>query len=138
LLYQAYTQDDKHNVTGIDAAKLNQVVGLCDSVITFGGYGLAPDFANNFLAATENGPESVFAIQYSKNDGTPFGRLDMGHSLTYSMNPEYGCCWQHIPSQDLVNNFKTDANGLPMFDGYNNTDATKVSDFLTQTFDPPA
>jgi len=136
LLYQAYTQDDKHTVTGIDQAKLNQVVGLCDSVISFSRYALAGDFGDNFLAATENGPESVFAIQYSKNDGTPFGRIDMGHSLTYPMNPEYGCCWQHIPSQDLVNNFKTDADGLPLFTGYNNTDATKVSDFLNQTFDP--
>lgn len=136
LLYQAYKQDDSHNMTGIDQAKLNQVVGLCDSVINFSGYALAPDFGDNFLEATENGPESVFAIQYSKNDGTQFGRIDMGHSLTYPMNPEYGCCWQHIPSQDLVNNFKTDANGLPMFTGYNNTDATKVADFLNQTFDP--
>lgn len=136
LLYQAYTQDDKHTVTGIDQAKLNQVVGLCDSVISFSRYALAGDFGDNFLAATENGPESVFAIQYSKNDGTPFGRIDMGHSLTYPMNPEYGCCWQHIPSQDLVNNFKTDADGLPLFTGYNNTDATKASDFLNQTFDP--
>jgi hypothetical protein len=136
LLYQAYKQDDNHNMTGIDQAKLNQVVGLCDSVINFSGYALAPDFGDNFLEVTENGPESVFAIQYSKNDGTQFGRIDMGHSLTYPMNPEYGCCWQHIPSQDLVNNFKTDANGLPMFTGYNNTDATKVADFLNQTFDP--
>ncbi|MEN0052859.1 MAG: RagB/SusD family nutrient uptake outer membrane protein [Mucilaginibacter sp.] len=136
LLYQAYTQDDNHNVTGIDQAKLNQVVSLCDSVINYSGYALAGDFGDNFLAATENGPESVFAIQYSKNDGTQFGRIDMGHSLTYPMNPEYGCCWQHIPSQDLVNNFKTDANGLPMFTGYNDVDATKVSDFLSQTFDP--
>jgi hypothetical protein len=136
LLYQAYKQDDNHNMTGIEQAKLNQVVGLCDSVINFSGYALAPDFGDNFLEATENGPESVFAIQYSKNDGTQFGRIDMGHSLTYPMNPEYGCCWQHIPSQDLVNNFKTDANGLPMFTGYNNTDATKVADFLNQTFDP--
>ncbi|UOE51112.1 RagB/SusD family nutrient uptake outer membrane protein [Mucilaginibacter sp. SMC90] len=136
LLYQAYKQDDNHNMTGIDQAKLNQVVGLCDSVINFSGYALAPDFGDNFLEATENGPESVFAIQYSKNDGTQFGRIDMGHSLTYPMNPEYGCCWQHIPSQDLVNNFKTDASGLPMFTGYNNTDATKVADFLNQTFDP--
>jgi len=136
LLYQAYKQDDNHNMTGIDQAKLNQVVSLCDSVINFSGYALAPDFGDNFLEATENGPESVFAIQYSKNDGTQFGRIDMGHSLTYPMNPEYGCCWQHIPSQDLVNNFKTDANGLPMFSGYNNTDATKVADFLNQTFDP--
>lgn len=136
LLYQAYKQDDNHNVTSIDPAKLNKVVSLCDSVINFSGYALAPDFGDNFLAATENGPESVFAIQYSKNDGTQFGRIDMGHSLTYPMNPEYGCCWQHIPSQDLVNNFKTDANGLPLFSGYNNTDATKVADFLNQTFDP--
>ena len=87
--------------------------------------------------ATENGPESVFAIQYSKNDGTQFGRIDMGHSLIYPMNQEFGCCWQHIPSQDLVNSFKTEtATGLPMFTGYNNTDALEGSDFLTQTFDP--
>jgi hypothetical protein len=136
MLYQAYKQDNNHNMTGIDQAKLNQVVSLCDSVINFSGYALAPDFGDNFLEVTENGPESVFAIQYSKNDGTQFGRIDMGHSLTYPMNPEYGCCWQHIPSQDLVNNFKTDANGLPLFNGYNNTDATKVADFLNQTFDP--
>lgn len=136
LLYQAYTQDDRYNVTGIDQSKLNQVVTLCDSVINSGQYGLASDFGDNFLAATENGPESVFAIQYSKNDGTQFGRIDMGHSLSYPMNPAYGCCWQHIPSQDLVNSYKTDNNGLPMFTGYNNTDATQVNDFLNQTFDP--
>lgn len=136
ILYQAYTQDNSYNVTSIDQSKLNQVVTLCDSVINSGQYGLANDFSENFLTANENGPESVFAIQYSKNDGTQFGRLDMGHSLSYPMNPAYGCCWQHIPSQDLVNSFKTDNNGLPMFTGYNNSDATQVNDFLNQTFDP--
>ena len=136
LLYQAYTQDNKYNVIGIDQSKLNQVVTLCDSVINSGQYALANDFGQNFLTANENGPESVFAIQYSKNDGTQFGRIDMGHSLSYPMNPAYGCCWQHIPSQDLVNSFKTDNNGLPMFTGYNSKDATQVNDFLSQTFDP--
>jgi len=136
LLYHAYTQDDHYNVINIDPAKLSQVVTLCDSVIANSGYALAADFGDNFLAETENGPESIFAIQYSKNDGTPFGRIDMGHSLIYPMNPQFGCCWQHIPSQDLVNSFKTDANGLPMFSGYNNTDATQPADFLNQTFDP--
>jgi len=136
LLYQAYTQNDQHQVTNIDQAKLNQVVTLCDSVIQFSGYGLADDFGDNFLAATENGKESVFAIQYSKNDGTQFGRIDMGHSLIYPMNQEFGCCWQHIPSQDLVNSFKTAASGLPMFTGYNNSDALEGADFLNQTFDP--
>ncbi len=136
-LYQAYKQNDQHTVTDIDQAKLNQVITLCDSVIDLSTYKLATDFGDNFLTATENGPESIFAIQYSKNDGTQFGRIDMGHSLIYPMNQEFGCCWQHIPSQDLVNSFKTEtATGLPMFTGYNNTDALEGSDFLTQTFDP--
>lgn len=135
-LYQAYKQDDKHAVTSIDQAKLQEVVTLCNEVIGSGKYSLTPDFARNFLAQYDNNPESVFAIQYSKNDGTKYGRIDMGHALSYPMNQEYGCCWQHIPSQDLVNNFKTDANGLPLFTGYNNTDATTVNDFLNNTFDP--
>jgi starch-binding outer membrane protein, SusD/RagB family len=136
LLYHAYTQNDQHAVTGIDQTKLAQVSALCDSVINNSTYKLAADFGDNFLAETENGPESVFAIQYSKNDGTPFGRIDMGQSLIYPMNPQFGCCWQHIPSQDLVDAFKTDANGLPMFAGYNATRATQPADFLNQTFDP--
>jgi tetratricopeptide (TPR) repeat protein len=135
-LYQAYKQDNNHTVTAIDQAKLQEVVALCDAVIGSGKYSLTPDFARNFLAQYDNNLESVFAIQYSKNDGTKYGRIDMGHALSYPMNQEYGCCWQHIPSQDLVNNFKTDANGLPLFTGYNNTDATTVNDFLNNTFDP--
>ncbi|AYL95635.1 RagB/SusD family nutrient uptake outer membrane protein [Mucilaginibacter celer] len=135
-LYQAYKQDDNHNVTGMDAAKLQEVVTLCDVVIGSGKYGLAADFGQNFMAQYENGPESVFAIQYSRNDGTTYGRIDLGHSLSYPMNVEYGCCWQHIPSQDLVNNFKTETNGLPKFTGYNSTDALSGNDFILATFDP--
>lgn len=135
-LFQAYKQDDSHAVTGLDQAKLQEVVRICSEVIGSGKYNLTPDFAQNFLAQYDNNPESVFAIQYSKNDGTKYGRIDMGHALSYPMNQEYGCCWQHIPSQDLVNNFKTDANGLPLFAGFNNTDATTVNDFLNTTFDP--
>jgi len=135
-LYEAYKQNDQYAVTSIDQAKLQEVVTLCNEVIASGNYSLTPDFAQNFLAQYDNNRESVFAIQYSKNDGTKFGRIDMGHSLSYPMNPEYGCCWQHIPSQDLVNNFKTDANGLPLFSGYNDSDATTVNDFLNTTFDP--
>ena len=136
LLYQAYKQDESNNVTSVDPAMLTQVNALCDEVINSGKYKLAPDFAQNFLSQYDNGPESVFAIQYSKNDGSPFGRIDMGHALDYPMNKEFGCCWQHIPSQDLVNSFKTDNNGLPMLNTYNNSDATQITDFLNQTFDP--
>lgn len=136
LLYQAYKQDDNNNVTSIDATMLQQVNSLCDDVINAGKYQLSADYANNFLAKTENGPESVFAIQYSKDDGTPKGRLDYGHALDYPMNQDYGCCGFHSPSYNLVNAFKTGNNGLPLFDTYNNVNVSKESDFLTNTFDP--
>lgn len=123
-LYQAYTQDDKHNVTGIDKAKLNEVVSLTNDVINSGKYSLQPDFAENFLYGFDNGPESIFAIQYSINDGTTNGRLSMATSLNYSLAPQYGCCWFHLPSQNMVNAFKTDANGLPMFDDFNTVSLT--------------
>lgn len=136
LLYQAYIQDENNAVTSISAAMLNEVVKLCDEVITSGKYDLSDDFADNFLSATENGPESVFAIQYSKDDGTPMGRLDFGHALNYPMNQDYGCCGFNVPSHDLINSFKTDASGLPMFDTYNNIDVGASLDFKTGTFDP--
>ena len=135
-LYQAYVQDENHAVTSINQDLLNEVVKQCDAVIASGKYSLSDDYADNFLSGTENGPESVFAIQYSKDDGTPMGRLDYGHALNYPMNQDYGCCGFNVPSHDLINSFKTDASGLPMFSTYNNTDVAASLDFRTGTFDP--
>ena len=134
LLYQAYTQDDNNNVTGIDQAKLQEVVALSDEVLA-GPFSLSQDFAENFLTQYENGPETVFAIQYSRNDGTPFGRTDNGAMLNYPMNQEYGCCGFHSPSHNLVNAFKT-RNGLPLFDDFNDTDVVQSGGFGSNTFDP--
>jgi hypothetical protein len=122
LLYHAYTQDASHNVTGIDMNKLQQVVTLTNDVINSGQYSLNSDFAFNFLDGHDNSPESIFAIQYSINDGTTIGgRLNMSTSLNYFAGaPQYGCCAFHIPSQNLVNAYGTDANGLPKFDTFNN------------------
>ncbi len=136
LLYHAYTQDDNYNVTGIDQAKLQEVIKLTDDVINSGNYSLNPDYAYNFLDGHDNSPESVFAIQYSINDGTAIGgRLNMSTSLNYFAGaPQYGCCAFHIPSQDLVNSFSTDANGLPRFDHFN--DVVLTDDSLTATGTP--
>ncbi|HEY8916184.1 MAG TPA: RagB/SusD family nutrient uptake outer membrane protein [Chitinophaga sp.] len=136
LLYQAYVQDDMNNVVSIDAQKLTEALNLCDQVINSGKYILNDDFAKNFLTQFENSKESVFAVQFSKDDGTPKGRLNMGVALNYPMNREFGCCGFHLPSQDLVNAFKTDNNGLPMFDHFNDTDAKEGADFTANTFDP--
>jgi len=136
LLYQAYVQDDQNNVTSINAAKLNEVVTLTDEITNAGKYSLNGDFANNFLSAFQNGNESVFAIQYSKDDGTADGRLDNGHSLNYPMNVEYGCCGFHNPSQNLVNAYKTDGSGLPLFSTFNDVNTAAGNDFATNSFDP--
>jgi starch-binding outer membrane protein, SusD/RagB family len=129
LLYHAYTQDAQYNVTGVDMNKLQQVVTLTNDVINSGTYSLNTDFAYNFLDGHDNGPESIFAYQYSINDGTAIGgRLSMANSLDYfAGNPLYGCCAFHIPSQNLVNAFGTDANGLPRFDTFNSVVLTDDS-----------
>jgi hypothetical protein len=136
LLYQAYTQDATYTVTGVDQTKIALVNAYCDSVISSGKYSLNPDFADNFLPQYPNSPESVFSIQYSKNDGTPLGRVDFGHCLDYPMPVQYGCCGFHVPSDNLINSFKTDANGLPEFTTFNNTDVVPTGDYQTNTFDP--
>ncbi|UPL50252.1 RagB/SusD family nutrient uptake outer membrane protein [Hymenobacter sublimis] len=136
LLYQAYVQNTSHAVTSIDQSKLQEVVTLTDQVINSGKYSLHPDFATNFLTIGDNGRESVFAIQFSRNDGTPKGRTDRGNQLNYPMNPDYGCCGFHQPSQNLVNAFKTDAQGLPQFTTFNNSDLSAPADFQTTTVDP--
>ncbi|MDO7851480.1 RagB/SusD family nutrient uptake outer membrane protein [Hymenobacter convexus] len=137
LLFQAYTQDASHQVTGVDQAKLQDVVRLTDEVISSGRYSLYPDFAFNFQSNHDNGAESVFAIQFSKNDGTPKGRIQQGNKLNYPMNAEFGCCGFHQPSQNLVNSFKTDANGLPLFTTFNTSgDLVSGVDFTVNSVDP--
>ena len=137
LLYQAYTQSDNNAVTGIDQAKLTEVVALCDQVSS-AGYVLNADYATNFLTVGDNSRESVFAIQFSRNDGTPKGRTDRGNELNYPMNPDYGCCSFHQPSQNLVNAYKTDAQGLPLFTTFNNSDlrGDNPADFQANAVDP--
>ena len=133
-LYQAYEQGDDNSVTSINSSKLQEVVSLVDEVSA--QYTLFPDFGYNFLWSHDEGStESVFSIQRSVDDGTPKGRLDWGNMLNYPMNPEYGCCWFHIPTQNLVNSFKTDGQGLPQFGTFNDSDVLEGADFYDNTFD---
>ncbi|MDA3821093.1 MAG: RagB/SusD family nutrient uptake outer membrane protein, partial [Bacteroidales bacterium] len=135
-LYQAYEQDANNSVTSINQTLLQEVVDLVDDVIASGQYELFSDFAHNFLWNYDEGStESVWSIQRSIDDGTPKGRLDWGNMLNYPMNPEYGCCWFHIPSQNLVNSFKTSEDGLPLYDTFNDFDVLQGDDFQNNTYD---
>lgn len=89
-------------------------------------YALETNFFSNFNPAQKNGTESVFACQASVNDGSSTanngGNGDTGDELNFPYNHGPGCCGFNNPSWNLVQAYKTDANGLPLLDGsYNNS-----------------
>jgi hypothetical protein len=118
-LYQAYEQNDTHMVTNINMARLQEVVDFADDVTG----ALEPDYGNNFLNGFDNGPESIWAAQFSINDGTTVGRVSFVTGLNSPHGTGlYGCCGFHLASQNMVNAFQTDAlTGLPLLDTFNDS-----------------
>lgn len=137
LLYQAYEQDELHNVVNINQDKLNEVVALVDEIEASGVFSLADDYAENFLFEFENGQESVFAIQRSLNDGSPDGRGSWPSALNAPISSEsgFGCCGFHVPTENFVNAFKTDQDGLPQFDSYNDANYRVETDYVDPRLD---
>ncbi len=84
-------------------------------------YALNEKYQDNFNAETKNSSESVFAAQYSVNDGaSDAANGGWGEVLNFPYNGgPGGCCGFYQPSQDLVNSYKTNADGLPDPDNYN-------------------
>ncbi|MDB5240025.1 MAG: carbohydrate-binding protein SusD [Spirosoma sp.] len=100
---------------------------LLEAIVASGRYKLMDRYHDNFKAVTNNNAESIFEVQYSVNDGASGGENgNIGSTLNYP----YGgggvttCCGFFQPSQNLVNAFKTDANGLPLIDTFNASDVT--------------
>ncbi len=77
-------------------------------------YALEP-FENNFKAVDRNGPEAVFQAQFTVNDGSLGANDDNGDDLNFPGGGTYtSCCGFDIPSYNLANAYKVNANGLPM------------------------
>lgn len=80
-------------------------------------------FQNNFQTETENGPESIFAVQHgiigSVSDNANVGDMLAGY---YGSAP-VTCCGFYQPTIDLVNAYKVDAGGLPLLDNSYRTGA---------------
>ena len=96
---------------------------LLDAIIGSAKYSLMPNYIDNYQIATNNNKESIFEIQANVNDINESLNAEMGIGLNWPHGSDIGmCCGFHTPSQTLVNAFKVDANGLPMFDTYNDTD----------------
>jgi len=140
MAFLAKTYMYEHNYT---AAK-----PLLDQIIASGTtskgtpYALNPNYQSSFNPAQKNSAESVFACQTSVNDGsataTNGGNGNTGDELNFPYNHGPGCCSFNSPSWNLVQAFKTDANGLPFFDGsYNNAPlVSDPSNLWTGTVDP--
>ncbi|AXP81131.1 SusD family protein [Mariniflexile rhizosphaerae] len=125
-LYQAYEQNDTHQVTNINATRLQEVIDYADDVTG----ALEADYGNNFLDGFDNGSESIWAAQFSINDGTVVSRVSFVTGLNSPHGTGlYGCCGFHLASHNMVNAFKTDVvTGLPLLDTFNNSNIFNVVD----------
>ena len=128
-LYKAYRQDDaeSHRVTGINRDDLLKVIEYTDpAIMTASGCALESDYHKNFRPEPqyENGVESIWAMQYSYNDGTSHGNCNWAYGLIVPNIPGVtdGGCDFYKPSQNLVNAFHTDDDGLPLLDSFNRKD----------------
>ena len=132
-LYKAYHQDDANSnkVTSIEKTDLDKVIEFTAPNL-YANYGLEDDLHNNFRPEEqyENGKESLWAIQYSRNDGSTYGNLNWSYGL---IPPNIhgatdGGCDFYKPSQNLVNAYRTGADGLPLLDNFNQKDYDKAND----------
>ena len=132
-LYKAYRQDDanSHQVTSINQQDLEKVIEFTNPSL-YGNYGLETDIHNNFRPEEqyENGIESIWAIQYSRNDGSTYGNLNWSYGLIPPNIPGAtdGGTDFYKPSQNLVNAFHTGDDGLPLFDTFNQKDYDMTAD----------
>ena len=88
-------------------------------------YDLNKHYFDNFRASKKHGPEQIFAVMHSVNDGAGGARGNgpngEGNAGPYNGPfPSYGF---YQPSFSLVNSYKTDqSTGLPLIDDFNKTD----------------
>lgn len=132
-LYKAYRQDDANSnqVTSINQQDLEKVIEYTNPSL-YTNYGLEDDLHNNFRPEEqyENGRESIWAIQYSRNDGSTYGNLNWSYGLIPPNIPGAtdGGCDFYKPSQNLVNAYRTGDDGLPLLGTYNDKDYDIAAD----------
>lgn len=105
-----------------------------DAVIASGRYKLNATYHENFNPAIQNSPEGIIEVQQAVNVGTD-DHANQGDILNfpYGAGPG-GCCGFFQPSQNLVNAFRVDANGLPFLTTYNDVDVKFDTPSTTNNF----
>ena len=90
---------------------------LLEDVYKNSGKKLVSNYHDNFRTTGNNNAESIFEVQFSVNDGSTGNNGNAGDNLNWpysASSPGRGCCGFYLPSQNLVNAFKTTSDGLPM------------------------
>jgi hypothetical protein len=89
------------------------------------------DFRDNFDVTKRNGPETIFGVQNTVNDGTNGSRGNVGDILNapFKAGLPVSCCGFFSPSFDLVNAYRVDGQGLPDFDNLHTS-------YFPSSFDP--
>lgn len=122
----------------IDNQEWSNAIASADMVINSGQYSLIPEFGGLNDLEFEFGDEAVFQISYSTANN--FANHDWGNLLNVTASPGIDAGGYaagddfYLASQNLVNAFRTDANGLPLFDTYNDVDVLDGS--FAGTLDP--
>ncbi len=85
---------------------------------------LEPEYHNNFSASHEAGnSEVLFAYEASNAGDFVNGNYENTLNQPHGSSAEgAGCCGFFQPTQNMVNSFKVDANGLPLLDTFNDED----------------
>lgn len=118
-------------------SKWQECLQACDEVIGSGNYALLPNFRDVFLPENDNSAEIIFAVQCSINDGSSSDNNgNRGDRLLPPGGP-YPLYGFLRPTQNLVNAYKTDTNGLPLSDGKNVSEADYVDPRLDHTLARP-
>lgn len=94
-------------------------------------YGLVENFEDIFKGPNENHQESVFAFQAAANTGDINNtNHEIAMNYPYNTGPSGPgeCCGFFQPSFELVNSYRTNANGLPLLDGSYNDPSNEVAD----------
>ncbi|HEY1645776.1 MAG TPA: RagB/SusD family nutrient uptake outer membrane protein, partial [Candidatus Saccharimonadales bacterium] len=111
MLAYAYMFDHKYTEA------VTALTDLINNGMTSSGakYALGP-YENNFNASYNNGPEAVFQVQMTVNDGSGGYNGNPGLALAEAAGTYTSCCGFYQPSVTLANAFQT-VNGLPIL-GY--------------------
>lgn len=90
------------------------------------GYELQDCYHDIFTTEGESGSGMIFSAQASVNDGDPDG--DNGNFAQRLANPHggspIGCCGFHQPTQNLINAYRVDGDGLPALSNSTNDNPT--------------